>query len=164
MTGWHPLVPAERHSLHEGLLREKLCAFGETDFTLRTLTVDLEGALALPPSELKRMRRSLTDALSRQGPPQSQRHVTVGHAPDEVVPRLQRADDRSEPRLIPLLRTLEQLRKGDWEWRDENGEALVPAPTPETKVPALASVYALSKLDQERLCLMIGRAYNIPRL
>ena len=31
-------------------------------------------------------------------------------------------------------------------------------PTP----PALASVYALSKFDQEKLCLMIGRAYNIP--
>jgi dTDP-L-rhamnose 4-epimerase len=59
-------------------------------------------------------------------------------------------------------RSLEQLRAGDWEWRDDDGAPLVPAPTPETKVPALASVYALSKLDQERLCLMIGRAYNIP--
>jgi len=57
-------------------------------------------------------------------------------------------------------RPLEQLRRGEWEWRDERGEPLVPAPTPESKVPALASVYALSKLDQERLCLMIGRAYN----
>ena len=37
-----------------------------------------------------------------------------------------------------------------------------PVPTPETKAPALASVYALSKYDQERLCLMIGRAYSIP--
>jgi len=59
-------------------------------------------------------------------------------------------------------RTLEQLRRGDWEWRDEDGVALVPAPTPEDKAPALASVYALSKFDQERMCLMIGRAYNIP--
>ncbi|MDR6888045.1 MULTISPECIES: NAD-dependent epimerase/dehydratase family protein [Variovorax] len=59
-------------------------------------------------------------------------------------------------------RTLEQLRRGDWEWRDEDGLALVPAPTPEDKAPALASVYALSKFDQERMCLMIGRAYNIP--
>jgi len=39
---------------------------------------------------------------------------------------------------------------------------LVPAATPEDKAPALASVYALSKFDQERMCLMIGRAYNIP--
>jgi len=26
----------------------------------------------------------------------------------------------------------------------------------------LASIYALSKYDQERMCLMVGRAYNIP--
>jgi len=57
-------------------------------------------------------------------------------------------------------RPLEQLRRADWEWRDEQGDALLPVPTPETKAPALASVYALSKLDQERLCLMIARAYN----
>src|SRR6058998_1765381 len=35
-------------------------------------------------------------------------------------------------------------------------------PTPESKRPTLASVYALSKYDQERLCLMIGTAYGIP--
>jgi dTDP-L-rhamnose 4-epimerase len=58
-------------------------------------------------------------------------------------------------------RTLEQLRRGDWEWRDEDGVALQPVPTPEDKVAALASVYALSKLDQERMCLMIGRAYGM---
>ena len=58
-------------------------------------------------------------------------------------------------------RSLEQLRRGEWEFRDADGSALVPVPTPESKVPALASVYALSKLDQERLCLMIGRAYGI---
>jgi dTDP-L-rhamnose 4-epimerase len=57
-------------------------------------------------------------------------------------------------------RTLEQLRRGEWDWRDD-GVALTPLPTPESKPPALASVYALSKLDQERLCLMTGRAYGI---
>jgi dTDP-L-rhamnose 4-epimerase len=35
-------------------------------------------------------------------------------------------------------------------------------PTPETKAPSLSSVYALSKYDQERLCLMAGRAYDLP--
>jgi dTDP-L-rhamnose 4-epimerase len=30
------------------------------------------------------------------------------------------------------------------------------------KPPSLASVYALSKYDQERLCLLVGRAYAIP--
>ena len=59
-------------------------------------------------------------------------------------------------------RTLDQLRRGDWEVRGEDGEVLAPLPTPESKTPTLASVYALSKYDQERLCLMIGRAYGIP--
>jgi dTDP-L-rhamnose 4-epimerase len=59
-------------------------------------------------------------------------------------------------------RSLEQLRRADWDWRDADGIPLVPVPTPEGKAPALASVYALSKFDQERLSLMIGRAYNIP--
>ena len=58
-------------------------------------------------------------------------------------------------------RTLEQLKARRWEVESEDGEVLVPFATPESKPPALASVYALSKLDQERLCLMIGRAYGI---
>lgn len=37
-----------------------------------------------------------------------------------------------------------------------------PAPTPENKPPTPASIYALSKFDQERMCLMVGRAYGIP--
>jgi dTDP-L-rhamnose 4-epimerase len=59
-------------------------------------------------------------------------------------------------------RGLEQLRAGEWELRDERGGRLEPLPTPETKSPSLSSVYALSKFDQERLCLMIGRAYGVP--
>lgn len=59
-------------------------------------------------------------------------------------------------------RGIDQLRLGDWEVRDEKGRTLIPAPTPETKPPALASVYALSKFDQERMCLMVGRAYGFP--
>ena len=59
-------------------------------------------------------------------------------------------------------RPLQQLKMGDWEIRDAKGVPLTPVPTPEDKAPALASVYALSKFDQERLCLMVGRAYGIP--
>jgi dTDP-L-rhamnose 4-epimerase len=59
-------------------------------------------------------------------------------------------------------RTLEQLKMGDWEIHNDRGETLTPAPTPEDKPPALASVYALSKFDQERLCLILGRAYGMP--
>jgi dTDP-L-rhamnose 4-epimerase len=65
------------------------------------------------------------------------------------------------PRIVGE-RTLEQLKAGQWEFLGEDGSALQPMPTPETKQPALASVYALSKYDQERLALMIGRAYGIP--
>lgn len=68
-----------------------------------------------------------------------------------------------EGRICPALeRTVEQLRNHEWELRNNRQQVLTPAPTPETKPPALASVYALSKYDQERLCLMIGRAYSIP--
>ena len=55
-----------------------------------------------------------------------------------------------------------QLRSARWDPVDDEGAALEPIPTPESKTPALSSVYALSKYVQERMCLMIGRAYNIP--
>src|SRR5881409_1873201 len=42
------------------------------------------------------------------------------------------------------------------------GAALTPAPTPETKPLDPASVYAITKQDQEQLCLVVGRAYGIP--
>ncbi len=61
-----------------------------------------------------------------------------------------------------LERTQEQLKRHDWEVRNNRQQVLAPAPTPETKRPTLASVYALSKYDQERLCLVVGRAYGIP--
>jgi dTDP-L-rhamnose 4-epimerase len=68
---------------------------------------------------------------------------------------------------VPALaveRTLEQLRAKDWEVKDSAGERLIPCPTPETKPPVFSSVYALSKFDQERMCIMIGRAYRIPTI
>ncbi|MFP4143826.1 MAG: NAD-dependent epimerase/dehydratase family protein [Phycisphaeraceae bacterium] len=58
-------------------------------------------------------------------------------------------------------RTLEQMQAGQWEPRAE-GESLTPVPTPESKQPDLASIYALSKFDQERMGLMLGKAYGIP--
>lgn len=55
-----------------------------------------------------------------------------------------------------------QLEAGIWEILDSRGEVLTPIPTPETKPPSLASIYALSKFQQERLSLLIGQAYGIP--
>jgi dTDP-L-rhamnose 4-epimerase len=66
-------------------------------------------------------------------------------------------------RLVPgTERPLDQLARREWELADEDGAPLQPVPTPEAKPPSLPSVYALSKYDQERLCLTIGRAYGIP--
>lgn len=59
-------------------------------------------------------------------------------------------------------RSRERLRRGAWECTDERGVPLQPIPTAETKVAEPSSVYALSKYDQERLCLIVGDAYNIP--
>jgi dTDP-L-rhamnose 4-epimerase len=70
-------------------------------------------------------------------------------------------DGAGQPRPA-VDRTHERMRAGDWEVRDAAGAELRPVPTPEWKAPSLASVYALSKYDQERLCLMTGRAYDIP--
>jgi dTDP-L-rhamnose 4-epimerase len=64
--------------------------------------------------------------------------------------------------LAGAERSLAQLKKRQWELFDQNGEVLTPVPTPESKLPALASIYALSKFDQERMCLLVGQAYGIP--
>jgi dTDP-L-rhamnose 4-epimerase len=58
-------------------------------------------------------------------------------------------------------RSLGAIRAGRWDPLDRDGSPLVPIPTPESKQPALESVYAVSKYDQERLCLLLGRAHGI---
>ena len=63
----------------------------------------------------------------------------------------------------PPPRPLAQLTGRDWEMRSsETGELLEPIPTPETKPLYPASVYAVSKQDQEQYCLIVGRAYDVP--
>jgi len=61
-----------------------------------------------------------------------------------------------------VARTPEALRRGVWDPADSCGRPLLPVPTPEGKVPATSSVYAVSKHEQERLCLVVGGAYDIP--
>ncbi|MCW0436996.1 dTDP-L-rhamnose 4-epimerase [Xanthomonas sacchari] len=58
-------------------------------------------------------------------------------------------------------RPLAQLRRAQWE-PSVDGRPLQPVPTDERKPAEPSSVYALSKLDQERLCLIVGQAYAIP--
>src|SRR5207253_7525959 len=54
-------------------------------------------------------------------------------------------------------RTREQLAAREWDY-----EGFEPVPTPERKRPGLSSIYALTKYDQERACLVAGSAYGIP--
>lgn len=48
-----------------------------------------------------------------------------------------------------------------WDPLDAQGRPLVPVQTPETKRPALASVYAITKYAQERLTLTLAPAYGM---
>lgn len=65
-------------------------------------------------------------------------------------------------RVEGVERSLPQLKRHEWELRDAQGDVLTPIPTPESKCPAIPSVYAISKYHQERMCATVGRAYGIP--
>ena len=56
----------------------------------------------------------------------------------------------------------EELRAGRWEPMDGEGRPLEPVPTSETEPTAPSSVYALGKYVQERMCLDVGAAYDVP--
>jgi dTDP-L-rhamnose 4-epimerase len=63
----------------------------------------------------------------------------------------------------PSLRSDEQLEAGEWDHYCKTcGSTLEPEPTPESKPLDASSVYAITKKDQEQLCMSIGRAYDIP--
>ncbi|MFH1590431.1 MAG: SDR family NAD(P)-dependent oxidoreductase [archaeon] len=65
--------------------------------------------------------------------------------------------------VSPSLRPVEQMKGGDWEVHCPLcGMVLTPEPTPETKNQEINSVYALTKMDQELMCLNVGSAYGIP--
>ena len=64
--------------------------------------------------------------------------------------------------LDNLARSSLQLKRGLWEPRDGSDRVAEAIPTDESKPPSMLSVYALSKYDQERLCLIVGGAYEIP--
>ena len=61
-----------------------------------------------------------------------------------------------------VVRTLAALRAGRWEpvCRGCGAEAR-PLPTKESKPLECSSVYAITKRDQEELCLVFGRAYDV---
>jgi len=65
--------------------------------------------------------------------------------------------------VYPELRPEKQLKNREWEMKCPHcGEQTKPVPTKENKPLRPTSVYAVSKRDQEELCLSVGRAYGIP--
>ncbi|MBI4597002.1 MAG: NAD-dependent epimerase/dehydratase family protein [Candidatus Omnitrophica bacterium] len=65
--------------------------------------------------------------------------------------------------IAPSLRDDAQLRAHAWEMRCPScGQPAEPSPTPERKPLMPTSVYAVSKRDQEELCLSVGRSYHVP--
>ena len=64
---------------------------------------------------------------------------------------------------FPPVRPVSQLREGQWEVHcTACGGVLAPVATEETKPSEINSIYALSKRDQEELCLIYGRTYGLP--
>jgi len=65
--------------------------------------------------------------------------------------------------VYPMLRGLKQMQAGDWEVKcPKCDRSATPKPTPEAKPLLPTSIYAITKRDQEEMCLSIGRAYDIP--
>jgi dTDP-L-rhamnose 4-epimerase len=65
--------------------------------------------------------------------------------------------------VAPGPRPSEQLLRKQWEVLcPKCGAELTPLPTAETKPLQCTSVYALSKKDQEEICLLFGRTYALP--
>jgi dTDP-L-rhamnose 4-epimerase len=65
--------------------------------------------------------------------------------------------------VSPSPRSAEQLRTRQWEPECPTcGEQLAAVPTDESKPLQCSSIYALSKKDQEEMCLLFGRTYGLP--
>ncbi len=70
---------------------------------------------------------------------------------------------KCERNCAPPVRSIAQLKAGEWDLRcDACGGILKPRPTDEKKPSEITSVYALSKRDQEDMCLVFGRTYGLP--
>jgi dTDP-L-rhamnose 4-epimerase len=68
-------------------------------------------------------------------------------------------------RAFPTLREKEQLERRDWDLNCPTcSRKLHPVQTKEDKPLYPTSVYAISKRDQEEMCLSVGRAYGIPTI
>ena len=65
--------------------------------------------------------------------------------------------------VYPGLRSPARLTRREWEcYHPADDTVLTPRPTAEDKPLAPNTIYAISKRDQEEMCLAVGRAYRLP--
>jgi dTDP-L-rhamnose 4-epimerase len=65
--------------------------------------------------------------------------------------------------VAPRVRSTAELQRGQWDLHcDRCSGVLQPQATDESKPSEITSVYALSKRDQEDICLIYGRTYGLP--
>jgi U32 family peptidase len=104
-----PLATAEKQPLTTERLREQLGRLGGTPFKLGELKNFLTGEILLPVSELNRLRREAVAGLDRQRT-QPKLWTLTEHATRLAAPkRSDGGNTQPAPRLIVLVRNLEQL-------------------------------------------------------
>jgi dTDP-L-rhamnose 4-epimerase len=65
--------------------------------------------------------------------------------------------------FYPAQRQLEQLKKGDWSVKcDQCHKPATALATDEKSPPSLNTIYGITKYDQERMILCVGKSLNIP--
>lgn len=102
------LQSAQNRPLTDETLREQLGRLGDTPYTLGVITNQLEGEVMLPIKELNQLRRDLIERLSRPAPAQATPCESVIRVSD-LLPSLIKSP-LTTPHLIPLCRSLDQLR------------------------------------------------------
>jgi putative protease len=103
-----PLQPAQNRPLTDDTLRQQLGRLGGTPFKLGLLENQLEGDVLLPVSELNRMRRTLVDEILRLRGMPRRWQLNDSEAP-AILSFASAKSVQSEPELIVLVRTAEQL-------------------------------------------------------
>ena len=71
--------------------------------------------------------------------------------------------EECDEKRYPPLRDPEQFEQKEWELScQECGSILSPVPSKESKPLNSDSIYAITKKNQEEMCLSVGRAYSLP--
>ncbi len=100
----------------------------------------------------------LLDIVANERPPLER--IVVASSMSIYGEGMYRCDEHGQ--VDPAPRSEQMMAAGDWEPKcRECGQSLQPVPTSEDKPLRPTSVYAISKMDQELLCLSIGAAYGI---